>query len=291
MKDRYEPYCSDCGGKPTQWKIVDADSHDSQMYKINRRPCDKILEKKDKKDCKKEKKYKCKKIITCCRGEKGEKGDRGDSGNVFAATIISVKNPQTDLVIPELLETSNLNIAPLQIIGNDVDLAQWTDIVIDALNSFDNVTGTFTAPETGDYVVNLVVNYETSVSIPVSPSLTDVPIVQVYDVLTGNKILASSLPSLNIIVPIPPLSSGELPINVDVSTIIAKSQVIINAVIPLVVGQRIRVRALTNGLVYAPPVSLVPPGPAVIDFSPEGLDTTLTIYKIRNTPLININVI
>src|SRR4029079_18281629 len=103
-------------------------------------------------------------------------------------------------------------------------------------------------------------------------------------------ILGSQLSAASIIIPIPPLSSGELPIDVQVAFLINRSIVTINAVIPLRLGQRIRVRALTNGLIYAPiaPLQVIPPLPPRIIFNPEGVDTTLTIYKIRNSPIVTI---
>jgi len=212
----------------------------------------------------------------CCKGEKGE---RGSSSN-YVCTLISVKNPQSELIIPD----DSIAIT-------EIDLFGWTDIVPDALNSFDNVTGTFTAFEPGDYVVTLVVNYETSVPLATDFALTNVPTIEIYDVDTREKILGSQLSAVNLVIPIPPMSSGELPVDVVVAYIVARAIVTIDTVIPLKLGQRIRTRALTNGLIYAPigGSQVIPPLPPRIIFTPQGVDTTLTIYKIRNSPIVTIN--
>ncbi|XWV25724.1 hypothetical protein QJ857_gp0051 [Tupanvirus soda lake] len=292
-KKRCFNYCNDCGNGKSQWKIVEVDSSDAEWHKLKKEhcvPCEPkpcfekpVHEKKEKKTCHEKK-------IKCCKGEKGEKGERGTATN-YACTLISVKNPESQLIIPEAPVVGTISTAA--VVGEAVDLTGWTDIVPDALNAFDNATGTYTAPETGDYEVSLVVNYETSVPLNVTPTLNDVPIIELYDVDTGNHIVGSQFPTINIVVTIPPFSSGEPPIDVAVVTIIAKAQVIINAVIPLVAGQRIRFRAVTNGLVYNPSIAaqqIIPPFPPRIDFSPEnGSDTTLYIYKLRNSPIVSIN--
>lgn len=197
-------------------------------------------------------------------------------------TLISVKNPNTELVIPATTEISTI---PL-IIGESVNLIKWTNIIPDALGIFDNITGIYTAPEDGDYQIELTVNFETSVPIPVDSILVNVPTIEIYDVCTNNHILSSFFPIANNIISNPPLSSGETYTNVSVTDILGKGQVIINTIIPLKACQRIRVRALTNGLVYVPPYGVTSP---TINFSPEGADTTLVIYKIRNSPIVFID--
>jgi hypothetical protein len=300
-------YCNDCANRgKSQWKLVDANSDEAQWYNTkkqkNCKPCKKSHD-DDKGNhdnkChdnnnyenihyeKSPERYNCNDWSKkCCKGD----------GGINVCTLISVKNPTSELIIPEL--TAGIAaISPLQVIGEAVDLTGWTDIVPDALNLFNNATGTYTAPEDGDYQVSLVVNYETSVPLNASPTLNDVPVVQIYNVdAPADRILASQFPTINILIVIPPISSGELPIEIVQVTIIAKAQVIINAVIPLVAGERIRARAITNGLIYTPiapisisPLQLIPPLPPRIDFSPEGVDTTLTIYKLRNSPIITIN--
>jgi hypothetical protein len=244
-----------------------------------------------KKHCHKKKKCHCNKNFEkCCvgdKGDKGDKGEKGEKGNNHVCTLISVKDTTSVLLIPE----APIGLTVPSIVGPSVDLTNWTDIVPDVLDVFDNVSGTYTAPEDGDYVVAVVVNYETSVFLPTDIGLTNVPTIEVYDVDTGNRILGSQLTAASIVIPIPPLSSGEPIIDVPLAFIVNRAVVTIDAVIPLVLGQRIRVRALTNGLVYSSIVALqaITPNPPRIIFDPDGVDTTLTIYKIRNSPIITID--
>ena len=236
------------------------------------------------------KKNKCPKGDKGSKGDKGAKGDKGNKGDIgvkgepgrtFACTLISVKNPDADLVIPTPFPVV------AAVIGDFVDFTGWTDIVPDVFDAFDNVTGIYTTPEDGDYQVELVVNYQINTPIPIpSNDLSFVPDVQIYDVDTDERILASTLSATDMIVPLPPDENGTF---VRVTNLVAKGQVIIKAIIPLSQGQRIRVRATTNGLVFLP---VGPPGPvppAIIDFSPENLDTTLGIYKLRNSPIVSID--
>lgn len=199
----------------------------------------------------------------------------------FSRTLISVRNPGTQLIIPE--EPTVLLARTLAGPGVSVDLALWSDIITDVLGAFDNTTGTYTVPENGDYNIRLIVNYQASTAISVSPTLDDVPSLIVYDVATTDPILASTLTAIVSIIPIPPPTTGDPPIDITVASLVSKAVVTIDAVVSLVAGQQIRVCATTNGLVYTPPFELPPPPPASIDFSPVGLDTTLTIVKVRNT--------
>lgn len=297
-------YCNDCANKgKSQWKLVDSKSEEAEWYNTKKHhtcnPCkknnDKHHDKNDDHDKYSENEnyqYNNKKEQNRC-GKWSKKCCKGDGG-INVCTLISVKNPTSELIIPEEVPTPSA-VVPHQVIGETVDLTGWTDIVPDALNLFNNATGTYTAPETGDYQVTLVVNYETSVPLNAAPTLNDVPIVQIYDVENPNeRILGSQFPTINILIVIPPISSGELPIEIVQVTIIAKAQVNINAVIPLVAGQQIRARAISNGLIYFPiipitPLQIIPPLPPRIDFSPDGVDTTLTIYKIRNSPIVTID--
>lgn len=215
----------------------------------------------------------------------------------FVCTLISVKNPTSELIIPEIpITETNIgqtNNFVQNMVGDTVDLTGWTDIVPDALNAFDNITGTYTAPEDGDYQVELTINFETSVPLNVSPSLNDVPTAEIYDIDTGEHILSSFFPALSTIIMIPPLSTGDPPIEVPISPLLNKGQVIINAVVPLRSGQRIRVRINSNGLVHGTTSVLsqevIPSLPPRIIFDPTGADTTLTIYKVRNTPIVIID--
>jgi len=312
VKKRCFGYCNDCNGR-NPWKLVEDDCEEAEWEKIKKSDCgcrdidtnfkpefDKNFwsKKNDKKPwCDSwEKKKKCEKGPKGDKGDRGDKGQKGDKCANYVCTLVSVKNPQTELIIPELNGGNGTeNIIPSNIsiqAGDTVDFTNWTDIVTDALNLFDNATGTYTAPEDGDYQVSLVVNYETSVPLPTNTNLSEIPLIELYDVDSSNNILASLFPIINIIVPLPPPSSEEPPVNLPLAFVQSAGQVIINAVIPLVANQRIRVRANTNGLIYFPPVGIsqiLPPFPPRIDFSPENVDTTLTIYKIRNSPTITIS--
>jgi len=211
--------------------------------------------------------------------------------NNFLCTLISVKNPTTELVIPVVLGIAAAS-APIPIIGDTVDLGGWVDLTPDALGLFDNLTGTYTVPENGDYQIELTINYETSVSLPVSILLNNVPFIEIYDIDSSDHILGSQFPTVSLVIPIPPLSSGDIPVDVSVAALLGKGQVIINAVVPLIAGQRIRVRAVTNGLTFNPlgPLEIIPALPARIVFDPEeGIDTTLAIYKLRNTPIVTVH--
>ena len=202
----------------------------------------------------------------------------------FLCTLVSVKNPDTELSIPE-----EVPIAATQGPNICTDLTGWTDIVPDALNAFDNATGTFTAPEDGDYQVSLVVNFKTSVSIPIPIPGIEVPYVEIYDPDNNPEhVLSSNFPVAFVIVQNP--STGEPALNI--ISILFIGQVIVNAVIPLRAGQRIRIRACTNGLQYIPLITelgALQTSPAFIDFSPPNGDTTFTIYKIRNSPTVTIH--
>jgi len=193
---------------------------------------------------------------------------REDDCSNSLCTLASAKNPQqTSLVIPSTIPSA---IPAL--------LTQWSDIVINAqyacnnTTGFNNATGVYTAPQDGDYVVSLVVNY--NISGPVtSPTIQNVPTIEIYDVQSSTKILGSQLSAISFAAEGPPVVS-----------IVDRSIVTINAVIHLNCGQSIGIRALLNGLVY----NSSPP--AVINFSSNtnGTDTTFTIYKIRNTPILNV---
>ena len=201
----------------------------------------------------------------------------------FSDTLISVRNPETTLIIPENPAFQLAKFQALALPAISVDLQAWTDIITDTLDSFDNVTGTYLVRENGDYSIKLILNYQASGSIPVSPTLDDVPSIIIYDVDTDLPILASTMEAIVMVIPVPPPTTGDPPIDITVAYLMSKAVVTIDAVVSLVAGQQIRVCATTNGLLYTPPFVLPPPPPASIDFSPAGLDTTLTIFKVRNT--------
>jgi len=231
----------------------------------------------DKKDNKKDNKK-----------DKKDKKDKKSKCKSHVCTLIAVKNPDSELIIPEQISASTSATKSL-VIGNTVDLTKWTDIVPDALDLFNNTTGTYTAPESGDYHIELVISFETSLPLPVSPLLNNIPSIELYDVATGEAILTKSFPTTHATVLIPPIGSGDAAFpEITVSSLLGKGQVIINVVIPLNEDQQIRFRAVTNGLVFNPfsILEVIPPFPPRIVFNPTGSDTTLTIFKIRNSPIV-----
>ena len=154
------------------------------------------------------------------------------------------------------------------------------------MNIFDNNTGIYTVPCDGDYQIELVVNFKTNVPIPIIPTSDNIPQIQIYDLDASKSILSSNLSSVSFIVPISPTCSFEPTCEVSVTGLLSTGQVIIKAIVPLNCGQRIVVRATNSGLAYD---SLDPQIIASIDFSPPNVDTTLGIYKLRDTPVINID--
>lgn len=261
-------YCHKTG----EWKMVEANSREAQNYRSQTSGC-------QTRSC-------CEPCrVNCCKEQAACK--KRCPSETFPRTDISVKNPTSVLEIPE--EVTTRQLAPLAFTGVAVDLAGWTDIIIDVLDSFDNATGTYTAPEAGDYEVSLIVNYRTSVPLPVNVILNNIPTIQIYDVNDPDeRILASIFPTFNDVVVVPPPTTGDPPVEVPVTVINYQSQIIIDAIIPLNFGQQIRARAVTNGLTYNPPMVIPPPPPAEIIFDPEGVDTTFSIKKVRNTPIVTI---
>lgn len=289
VKRRCFSYCHD-SADDNSWKIVETDKHFHEKKPKHPESGNQHQDSDSDSDCDKKKparrwvKDDCHNKQPQCY--KKEKKSKGNCCN-FLCTLVSVKNPDTILPIPELLNGS----PAIAQNGECVDLTGWSDIVPDALNAFNNATGIYTAPESGDYQVSLTVNFRTSLSIPVSETLLDVPFIEVYDVDTDGKILTSAFPVTALLIVVPPLATGEPPVDVFATALLTIGQVIINAVIPLTEGQRIRFRACTNGLHFIPPLisDQQLPSPASIDLSPPGLDTTLAIYKIRNSPRVVIH--
>lgn len=205
----------------------------------------------------------------------------GNNNNSNIRFLISVKNPQSILEIP-VIEPQLVPGPPLA----TVDLIQWTNLVADENGLFNNLTGTYVVPETGNYQIELTLSYETSVTLTPNFDLTNIPYIEVYDANTDERILVSQLSATQIVVPIPPVSSGDPVVEVSVSSIVSRAQVIINAVVNLEQGQRVRIRASNNGLSYTPP-ELVPelPTPPFIKFFGANADTTLAIYEITQSNL------
>lgn len=195
---------------------------------------------------------------------------------VVSNPMISVRDPTSVLLIPAL---------PLPPVGTP--LTGWeADLIVDNANLFDNATGIFTAPVNGDYNINLVINYTTSLVLSVDPELTTIPTAEIRDVTTDTQLLSSQFPANNVLINV-----VTPPIDLVVSSLIGRGQVIINATIPLVAGQRIQARVYANGLLYPSvlpigPAQLTPALPARIVFNQPSADTTLTIEKVRNTPLL-----
>ncbi|QGR54174.1 hypothetical protein [Moumouvirus maliensis] len=209
-------------------------------------------------------------------------------------TLVSVTNPTGSILeIPvefgpvTFAARANAQVNALQVIGNSVVLTGWSDAVPDILDAFDNITGTYTAPESGDYEFELVANFRTSVPLTVNDLGTNIPILEIFDVASGLPLVggAVNLPTATVQFTIPPISSGELPIEIETTSVLSNGQVVLTAIITLVAGQQVRVRANSNGLVYNPLQEIVA-SPAFINFNPVGAPTKLTIQKIRNTPIV-----
>lgn len=197
----------------------------------------------------------------------------------FAQTLVSVKNPDTIITVPgDVIGGSNIHA---QAIVNVVPLTNWSDIIPHQPAIFNNATGIYTAIESGDYQIILTLNYKTSAPISVDTLLTNVPTIEAYDVATDTRLAGSLFPTIHIV--IPPLASGDP--GTDVAFIQGAGQVIINVVVPLTVGQRVGIRAVSNGLIFEV-FNALQLLTATIDLSPPGVDTTLAIFKIRNTPQI-----
>nr|AEX62490.1 hypothetical protein mv_L285 [Moumouvirus Monve] len=267
---------NDCA-KNCGWKIVETDNE----YVRNRKRCDEPVrpcrcpENDNQDDCQ---------VYDPC--------NRNNNRNL-QRTLVSVINPTGSILeipvefAPAPFAARVAQIGVQQVIGNSVVLTGWSDVVPDILDAFDNITGTYTAPEAGDYEFNLQLNFRTSVPLTVNDAGTNIPIVEIFDVASGLVIAngAVNLPTATVQFTIPPLASGELPIEIETTSILSNGQVILNAIIPLATGQQVRIRINSNGLVYNPIQEIVA-SPAFINFNPPGAPTRLTIQKVRNTPIV-----
>lgn len=261
VKARCYSYCNDSNNKNgSQWKIVEAKKSDRNKY-----------EKIDDKYC----------CDSCY-----EKDTCGLKKSNFLCTLVSVKNPSTDLPIPdEIIPLSSTSQC-----GDNlcIDLQGWSDVVPDALHSFDKSTGTFTAPEDGDYQISLVVNFKVSDFLSIPPPGTEIPYIEIYDPdAPCGHVLSSAFPVTYVVVQNP--STGEPAITI--LAVLLTGQVVINGVVPLKACQRLRLRACTNGLHFVPPpvIGPIPTNGATIDLAPPCFDTTFTISKIRNSPIVTIH--
>lgn len=212
----------------------------------------------------------------------------------FTTTYVSSKNPTNVITVPSPLTDLNsvlrATAVPLIAGTNCTTLTNWTSIIVDADASFNLVSGVYTTPSSGDYQVELVLNYTTSDRINVSPDLSDVPTVEFYDVVTGNRILGSTFPVIDFCIPFPDSSSCMY----EVANILSRGQIYINAQVPLLAGQTVAVKVCLNGLTSPPagspnvpeapnPTISFPNGTSTAD---AGFDTTLTIFKVRDPVLL-----
>ena len=161
----------------------------------------------------------------------------------------------------------------------------WSDIITDVGDAFDNASGIFSAQSSGDFEFHLALNYQTSMSFDVNPDMTDVPSVELFDVLSGNKIVTSTLPATTFTFQVP---ASPDPVDVTVSNLLVKAQSVISVIASLTEGQTVGVRVNSNGLTYGPLAPAPVPSPRIL-FAPEGLDTVLTIKKLRNSPTVVIS--
>lgn len=210
----------------------------------------------------------------------------------MAETLVSVRDTESDIFV---------NSASL------VDLVNWTDLIIDARESFDNRTGIYTALCSGDYEVSLVVNFRTAfpICLDVAPfnggarvedpdidPLTAVPRIELYDICTNEPIVASQFPTVNLSVCIPQDGTEEPCTQANIRALLQTGQVVINTVVPLCECQRVRFRvALSGNIVNCLPFPIpIPPTTPIIDLSPPGSTTTATFKKLRDTPCVTITV-
>lgn len=204
----------------------------------------------------------------------------------LAETLISVRDPTTDIFANS---------------AQNIDLTGWTDLIIDARDTFDNETGTYTVRCPGDFEVSLVVNYRTAFPLildvapqdgsrigePDNNPLTRVPRIELYDVATDRALIASQFPVVHILCFIPSPITDDPAIEIDCRAVLEAGQVIINAVLPLVCGQRLRFRVVQNGLDYPVPLP-VPISTPVIDLSAPGSTTTASFKKLRDPPIVSV---
>ncbi|AEQ33341.1 hypothetical protein [Acanthamoeba polyphaga mimivirus] len=269
MSVRKRCVINDCS-KNCGWKIVESDSEYVRSHKHHESPRSHCNDDHDH----------CHEVFDPC--------NRNNNRN-FQRTLISVINP-TNSILEIPIEFTNTfaarAIGVQQVIGNTVNISGWSDTLPDILDAFDNTTGIYTAPENGDYEFNLILNFKTSVPLTVNDAGTNIPIVEIYDVASGSTLAGGSilLPTSNIQITIPPIASGELPIEIEATNVLGSGQVVLTAIIPLVAGQQVRVRANSNGMVYNPIQEIIEP--AFIDFNPNNSASRLTIQKVRNTPII-----
>ena len=278
-------YCNDCAGyvvhdntEPKQWE-----GKKSESCSIYCNKCKHIIthpkSREDNDDC-----SFVKKSEYCDDDDHHDDHDDNSKEKcTLAETLVSVRDPTSDIFVTS---------------PQTVDLTGWSDLVIDAKDSFDNESGIYTALCDGDYEISLVVNYRTAFPITldtpldVGPSSVDepdndpfnrVPRIELYDVCTCRVIVASQFPTVHSIVTCPCPITGEAPVEIELRSILGAGEVIINTVVPLEACQRIRFRVVLNGLEFPVP-SPIPPNFPAISLSAPGSSTTASFKKLRDTP-------
>lgn len=251
-------YCNDCAnGKASPWKIVDI----SKVDVIKRR-------------CEHEREIEC----GCKHKEKNPCVPDDCSKTNPQLTIVSAVNPTSILDIPN---TDTVYSVPNSI----VVLSGWHLTTPDMLASFDPESGIFTAPENGDYEINLVVGFKASTPITALDDLSNVPQIEIVDVATGHHIIRGGIASFPTSSSVVTTSIPILPpitVTVTVTSVLAIGQVVLNIIAALSAGQQIQVVANSNGLTYTPP-DIIPPPTATFSFD-QG--SSLIIRKVRNIPKV-----
>ena len=281
-------YCNDCAGfvihdntEPKQWE-----GKKSESCTIYCNKCRHILvhPKSDGRS------------NECCFAEKNkydndensvskEKGKCKDNKCNLADTLVSIRDP-----------TSNIFVTSTEFIN----LVGWSDLVVDVNNSFDNKNGIYTVLCDGDYEVSLVVNYSTAFPITLdTPPYTKsydgneidnsffnrVPHIELYDVCTGKVLLASQFPVVHSIITCPCPITGEPPVEIELRSLLGSGAVIINGVLSLQKCQKLRFRAVLNGLEFPVPAPIPPNIPAISLSAPDS-STTASFKKLRDTPKV-----
>ncbi|BCS83444.1 hypothetical protein QLL95_gp0679 [Cotonvirus japonicus] len=255
-------YCNDCANnKGSGWKIVQEDSVHTKHKKCH---CVPEVQRHHNN---------CSQIDDPCNRNRN-----------LQLTYVSVINPTTVLPIPNSDINGVFAQQAVNAVTNVLNLTGWSDTTADILDSFNNATGVYTAPSSGDYLFDLDLAVRTSTSLNVDPELTDVPFVELVDVATGDRLIGGfvNFPVTSTNITIPPIASGELPIEINITTLLAIGQANLNTIVSLTAGQQVVFRVSSNGLTYTPS-GLIPPVSASISFAPGSF---LTIQKLRNTPTI-----
>ena len=127
-------------------------------------------------------------------------------------------------------------------------LTNWTE-VSDSGGSFDPVAGVYTAPQTGTYKIDLVVNYSTTAAITAQLGGGSAPRFEFVNSTSGSVILASNVPAINV----------SIALLLTLNTIIGRGQSVIDACAELTVGQQHIVRYNPGGATIGTSVNLSNP--------------------------------